>query len=91
VVLDAVDIDLDFVADLEVGFLAGAREFAKGDPAFRLEADVDDGHVVLDRGDGPFDDPAFEAFILAAEGFIEECREIVAGRHCRSGHKAGIL
>ena len=86
-VLDAVDIDLDLVADLDLGLLARRGELAQRDAAFRLQADVDDGHVVLDRGDGALDDPAFEAFILAAEGFVEQRREIVAGRHCRGGHK----
>jgi hypothetical protein len=33
----------------------------------------------------------FEAFILAAEDFVEQCREIVAGRHCRSGHVSSVL
>src|SRR3546814_4284726 len=62
-------------------------EFAERDAAFRCQPDVDDGEVVLDRGDGAFDDLAFKAFILAAEGFIQESREIVAGWVCRSGHK----
>jgi hypothetical protein len=86
-VLDAVDIDLDGVADLQIGLLAGRCELAEPDAAFGLQADVDDGHVVLDTGDGALDDAAFEAFVLAAERFIEERREILAGRVCRSGHK----
>ena len=32
-----------------------------------------------------------KAFVLAAEGFVEERREIVAGRKCRSGHKVCSL
>ena len=77
-VLDAVDIDLDFVADLQVGLLAGRGEFAQRHAAFGLQADVDDGQVVLDRGDGALDDAAFEA-VGAAERLVEQRREIVAG------------
>jgi hypothetical protein len=86
VVLDPVDIDFDLVADVEFGLLARRRELAKRHAAFGFEADIDDGEVVLDRGHRAGDDAALEAFILAAEGFVEHCREIVAGRHCRSCH-----
>src|SRR5690606_4231128 len=70
-VLDTVDIDLDLVADLQLGLLARRGEFAQRHAAFALEADIDDGEIVLDTGDGADDDAAFEAFILAAEGFVE--------------------
>src|SRR3546814_14384804 len=88
VVLDAVDIDLDLVADGELGLLARRGEFAQRDAAFGFQADVDDGHVVLDRGDGALDDAAFTAFVLAAEGLIEPGRGIVAGGGCSSGPRA---
>ena len=90
-VLDAVDIDLDLVADVELGLLAGGSEFAQRHAPFGFEADVDDGHVVFDAGDGAFDDLAFKAFVFAAEMFVEERREIVAGGICRSGHKKSVL
>ena len=48
-VLDAVDIDLDLVADLELGLLARRGELAQRHAAFALQADVDHRHVVLDR------------------------------------------
>ena len=73
-VLDAVDIDLDLVADLQFGLLAGRGELAQRHAAFGLQADVDDGEVVLDRGDDALDDAAFEALVLAAEGFVREAR-----------------
>ncbi len=76
-VLDAVDIDLDFVTDLQVGLLAGGSEFAEGHTAFRLQTDVDDGHVVFDRGDGAMHDATLEA-VGTAEHVIEHRREIVA-------------
>src|SRR5687768_12908525 len=58
VVLDPVDIDVDDVADRDLGLLAGRGELAKRDAALALQADVDHGHVVLDRGDRPLDDLA---------------------------------
>src|SRR5690606_21159629 len=45
-VLDALDIDLDFVAGLE--FLGAGAEFLQRDATLDLEADVDDGHVFFD-------------------------------------------
>src|SRR6185312_1987261 len=39
-VLDAVDIDLDLVTDLEIGFLARRGEFAQRHAAFGLQTDV---------------------------------------------------
>src|SRR5690606_5184186 len=42
-VLDPVEIDLDLVADLDVGLLPGAGEFLDVDAALHLVADVDDG------------------------------------------------
>src|SRR3546814_17959091 len=89
VVLDAVDIDLDLVADLQIGLLARRGDFAERDAAFRFQPDVDDGEVVLDRGDGAFYDLAFKPLLLAAEAFIQESRQIVAGWVCRSGHTKG--
>src|SRR3546814_7112394 len=65
-ILDAVDIDLDFVADLEVGLLPRRGEFAQRHAAFALQPDVDDGEIVLDSRDGALDDMAFEA-VGAAE------------------------
>jgi hypothetical protein len=64
-------------------FWPGQGELAQRNAAFRFEADVDDGHVVLDGGDGAGDDAAFKAFILAAEGFVEERCEIIARGKCR--------
>ena len=86
-VLDPVDIDFDFVADLEVGLLARRGEFAQRNAAFALQADVDHREIVLDRGDLALDDLAFEGFVFAAKAFVEEGREIVAGRECRGCHK----
>ena len=60
--------------------LAGGGEFAQGDAALALQADVDDGLVVLDRGDGALDDASLKAAVgTAAKRFIEHRGEIVAG------------
>ena len=88
-VLDALQIDLDLVADLELGLPAGPGEFAHRDAAFGLRADVDDGHVLLDADDVAFDDGAFLQIALA-EGLFEHRGKIFArGRGSgSSGHEA---
>ena len=58
-VLDALQIDLDGVADLDLGLPAGSGELAQRDAAFGLRADVDDREVLLDADDGALDDGAF--------------------------------
>ena len=63
-IFDAVDIDFDFVADLELGLLAGQRRIrAAATRPSRLQADVDDREVIFDRGDGALDDAAFKALV----------------------------
>ena len=76
-VLDALQVDLDLVADLQLGRLAVDGELAQGDAAFGLEADVDDGEILLDADDATFDDAAFEQ-ILLGEAFGEQRGELVA-------------
>ncbi len=80
-VLDALDIDLDGVADLQRAVLGLGAEFLQRDAAFDLQADVDDGHVLLDRGDEAANDLAF-ARMTIREGFFEHAREIVASGSC---------
>src|SRR5579862_5360249 len=58
-VLDALEIDLDLVADRDFRGLAGHREFLQGYAAFGLQADIDDGEIVLDRDHRSGDDGAF--------------------------------
>ena len=38
-------------------------------------------------GDDALDHLAFEGFVFAAEAFVEQGREIVAGRKCRCRHE----
>src|SRR5262249_5108737 len=76
-VLDAFEINLDRVADLDVGLATGAREFAQRNAALGLRAYVDDRKVLLDADDFALDDGAFRRAALG-EGLLEHCREIVA-------------
>src|SRR6266702_3999332 len=78
-VFDAVEEHLDFVADLEIAFAAGPGEFAQRHTAFGLQADVDDGHVLLDRNNDALDDGAFLQ-IAAGKALVEHRGKIVAGR-----------
>ncbi|MET3786711.1 hypothetical protein ABIC24_004338 [Methylobacterium radiotolerans] len=78
-VLDPVDVDLDLVADLQLALAAGTGEFLERDTAFRLGADVDDGHVLLDRDDATLDDGAFGDLVFE-EALLEEGCEILAAR-----------
>ena len=78
-VFDALDIDFDFVADLEIGFLALRAEFLQRHAALDLEADIDDRHVFLDGGDDALYDGAFGG-VAFGEGFCEKAREIIARR-----------
>ena len=84
-VLDALQIDFDFVADIDVGGNARHREFLEGDAAFGLQADIDHGEVVLDGDDGALDDGAFLGR-LGLEALLQHRREIVA-----AGGGNGIL
>src|SRR5262249_55232317 len=47
-VFDALEIDLDDIADLERAVAARAVEFLEGNAAFGLQTDVDDCEVLLD-------------------------------------------
>ena len=88
-VLDALEIDLDLVADLDLGLPARAGEFLQRDAAFGLQADVDDGEVLFDGDDRALDDGAFLQ-IAAGEGFFEQGGEIFARwgcGSCSSGHE----
>ncbi len=85
-ILHALEVDFDGVADLDVGGLAGDREFAQRHAAFRLEADVDDGEILLDRGHDALHDAAFEGIFLG-QAFAQQRGEIFArGVHFTRGN-----
>jgi hypothetical protein len=78
-VLDAAQIDLDLVADFDLGRFARACEFLEVDPAFHLVADIDDGLSRLDGDDLALDDRPlvgrvdFEAFVQEGFEFLHGC------------------
>jgi len=78
-VLDPVEIDLDDIADGDLGVLAGACEFLQIDPAFHLVADIDDGLARLDGDDPALDDSSLfrgvdlEAFLQKRFEFVHCC------------------
>ena len=72
-VLDALDIDLDRIADLQLAVLGLGAEFLHRHAAFDLEADVDDGHILFDGRDDALDDLTF-ARMTVGKGFFEQAR-----------------
>jgi hypothetical protein len=78
-VFDAVEENFDFIADAQFLSFTGGAEFAQRHAAFGLQANVDDGQVVLDGNDLALDDAAFGVGFFV-EARIEHGREIVAGR-----------
>ena len=73
-------IDVDEVADLELGGRPGDGEFLERHAPFGLEADIDDGEIILDRDDAALGHGAVEAG-GALQRFLEQCCEILfAGR-----------
>ena len=70
-VFHALEIDLDGVADLDLGLLAGGGEFLERDAAFGFQSDIDEGEVVFDGDDDALEHAAFES-VAGAERFFEE-------------------
>src|SRR6202045_2551544 len=89
-ILDAVEKHLDHVADLDFAFAAGSCEFAQRHAAFGFEADVDDGHVLLDRNNGALDDGAFLQ-VAAGKRLVEHRGKIVAGRIIGSSSRSHLF
>src|SRR5579863_1077282 len=75
-VLDPLQIDLDGIADLELARPARPGKLPQRHPAFGLEADIDDGDILLDADDGPLDDGPFLQ-IAVTERFVEQRGEIL--------------
>ena len=88
-ILDAVDIDFDFVANLQIGLLPRHGKFAQGYPPFGLQPHINDRQVIFDRGNSALDHPAFKA-VGIAKCFFQKCREIVARGVRRRGHKSVV-
>src|SRR5262249_33711969 len=78
-ILDAFQINFDGIADLDLGRPSRTCEFAQRDPAFGLQADIDDGHVLLDPDNRPFDDGSFLQMTIAKR-FLDHAGEVFARR-----------
>src|SRR5271166_1590112 len=89
-VLNPLEIDLDRVADLEVGGAARRCEFAQRHTTFGLRADVDDREVLLDADDGPLDHRSFLR-TAGREGLFQELGEIFARRRGGTGSVSGSV
>ena len=76
-ILDALEIDLDLVADLQPAVAPGALELPQRHPPLGLQSDIDDGQIVLDRHHLALHDRAFGGRRFV-EGGIEHRREVVA-------------
>ena len=89
-VLDALQIDVDLVADGEIVAAARRAEFLERDATLGLEPDVDEGNVLLDGDDGALDDAAFLER-RSGEGLFEQGCELVAARMAHAGLRLGHL
>ena len=89
-VLDAIEEHFDLVADFQLIFTAGPGEFAQRHAAFGLQADVDDGHVLLDRNNLALDDGAFLQ-VATCKGLIEHRGEIFARRIIRGSTRSHLF
>ena len=76
-VLDALQVDLDLSPTLRSAGLPATANSLSAHAAFHLEADVDDGQVLLDADDLALDDAAFEQ-VLLGKAFGQQRGEIVA-------------
>src|SRR5690606_23792161 len=78
-VFDALDVNFDFVADVQLAVLGLRAEFLERNAAFYFQTDINDGHVFFDgRNDALYDGTFNSGF--CAEGFVEKARKIVARR-----------
>src|SRR5262249_40184870 len=78
-ILDALQVDLHRVADLDLAVASGSGEFLQGQAAFGLETDVDDRNVLFDPHHRPSDDGALHEGV-GLEGFVQQSREIFPRR-----------
>ena len=78
-VLDPLQVDLDLVTGDELAIASADAEFLEGHPPLDLQADIDHGHVLLDRDDPSLDDGAFREIALG-EGLLQKSGKILPGR-----------
>ena len=79
-ILHALEIDFDDVADMQLGLGTPSDELLERHAPFRFEADIDQRDIVLQSDNPALDDSAFEA-ARDTERFIEKCRKtLLRGR-----------
>jgi hypothetical protein len=76
-VLDALQIDFDRIAHLDVGGHARHGEFLEGDAALGLQAHIDHREIIFDGDDGALDDGALLG-ALGLEALLQHGGEIFA-------------
>ena len=76
-VLDALQVDLDLVADAGQLVPAVVGEFLHRHAALGLQTEVDHRDILLDGDDDTLDDRTFEGFVLAV-ALVEQSGEIIA-------------
>jgi hypothetical protein len=75
-VFDALDLNFDFIADLQLAVLGAGAEFLESDASFDLQADVDNRNILFDGGDDTLGDVAF-CQIVRGKGLFEKGCEIL--------------
>ena len=86
--LETLDVDLDRIADLDLGRVARGRELLQRHAAFGLQPDVDHRLVVLDRDHVAGDHGAFDP-IPVEERLVQHGGEVVGRGHRRGGGGLG--
>src|SRR3974390_1126672 len=84
-ILDALQINFDLVANLQITLPSRTREFAQRHASFSLGADIDDSHVLFDADNLALHDRSFLRAAVS-EGFFEHLGEIFARGCGSSGH-----
>ncbi len=77
-VLDALKVDFDLVAGLQLAVASANAEFLERYPSFDFQTDVDDGDVLLDCDDRAFDDGSLGEVALG-EGLFQKSGKILPG------------
>ena len=77
--LEPLDVDLDRIADLDLGRVAGGRELLQRDPALGFQSDIDHRLVVLDRDHPAGEHGAFDP-VPVVHRLVEHGGEIVGRR-----------
>src|SRR5262245_31949177 len=89
-VLDPLEIDIDFVADREVGRPARNANLFEGNAPFGLQPDIVDGDVFFDSDDGALDHAAFLER-GSGERLFKQGREFVTARMAHTRLRLGHL